>query len=77
MKFRRGKSQSELSKASKRAAKLPTGELVSWCDISVMTLGQSLDNWRYHSGRIADVRDNVAVIKDLVAELEQRELHRT
>jgi len=78
MRFRRGRSKHVATltagRVAARCSKMSTHELSNWVDTSVMSLGQAVDNWRYHSGPLGEVRLMTNVLNDLVMELEKREL---
>ena len=66
----------ELSPTSeKRLARLASAEyptLLSWFDNTIMGLGASFDQWRYHDAPIDEVTQHVDALQALLVEIRQR-----
>ena len=60
------------SKADSRVAKMETSALVGWMDNSVMSLGQSFDEWRFRNGNKEAVSEVLTAIASIWDELEKR-----
>lgn len=66
--MKRRRRQRALTKARKRAAKLPTGELFTWIDTTLVEIGRSLrsEQTREYSRMYAEA------LLDMIEELESR-----
>lgn len=55
-----------------RASRTETGQLLSWLDTSVISLGSAADNWRYHNGSKEDVDMCIDALYTIWNELQTR-----
>lgn len=66
--------QQPLSKVQRRAAALPTGELVTWAENAIMGLGRCMDSWRntQEISYLIEAEHDVPVVQALLTELRAR-----
>jgi hypothetical protein len=55
-----------------RIKKMDTPSLINWLDSTLMSLGASLDRWRFHSGEEESVDESLEALNMLWAELKER-----
>lgn len=61
--------------SDKRMARLANAEyqtLLSWFDNTIMGLGASFDQWRYHDAPIDEVIQHVDALQALLMEIRER-----
>lgn len=56
----------------RRATRTETGQLLSWLDTSIISLGSAADNWRYHDGSKEDVDMCIDALYVIWNELQTR-----
>lgn len=56
----------------KRIKNLDRSSLLQWFDTSIMNLGASYDQWRYHGAEPSDVDTSLTALTAIWAELQQR-----
>ena len=60
------------SKADIRVSKMETAALVGWMDNSIMSLGQTFDDWRFRNGSKDTVSEVLTALSSIWDELEKR-----
>ena len=60
------------SKAAQRASRLDTPSLYGWMDNTIMSLGESFDQWRYKNAPASEVADCIEALQVIWTELESR-----
>jgi hypothetical protein len=63
-------------KLAKRVGKVPTADLLAWLDTTVIGIGVSVDNWRFHGAPAADVTLSLEAIYAIWDELLRRGVDR-
>lgn len=66
------KTQTEKVDIHPRIKKMDTPSLISWLDSTLMSLGMSLDKWRFHSGEEEAVDESIQALNMLWEELKER-----
>jgi hypothetical protein len=68
------KKEQKASPASKiaRLSKMTTPEIISWMDVTIISLGQSFDSWRYKDGTKEEVSTCLNTLKAMWDELDER-----
>lgn len=66
------KTKTETVDVHPRIKKMDTPSVISWLDSTLMSLGMSLDRWRFHSGEEAAVDEAIEALNMLWAELKER-----
>lgn len=66
------KDESNKTEVPSRITKMSTQDLTNWMETSIMGLGASFDNWRYHGGYIKSVTEHLDVLGAMWAELQNR-----
>jgi hypothetical protein len=61
-------------KIAKRVGKVQTEQLLTWLDTTIIGLGISVDNWRYHNAAPGDVELSIEAIYAIWQELRSRGL---
>lgn len=56
----------------KRISNMETTAIKGWFDSTLMGLGSSYDQWRYHNGTEQDVDEHLNILNELWKELQQR-----
>lgn len=59
-------------KANNRVSKMETPALIGWMDNSIMSLGQTFDEWRFRNGNKEAVSEILTAISSIWDELEKR-----
>lgn len=65
------KKQNEPPKTG-RIQRLTESELIQWVDNTILQLGYTFDQWRYHDLPLEDVSLHAATLNDLLKELLNR-----
>jgi hypothetical protein len=60
------------NKADSRVSKMETSALIGWMDSSIMSFGQSFDEWRFRNGSKETVTEAMTIINAIWDELEHR-----
>lgn len=55
-----------------RISKMTTPEIISWMDLTIISLGQSFDSWRYKDGTKEEVSNCLFTLKAMWDELDNR-----
>lgn len=55
-----------------RVQKMETQQLVSWFNVTVMTLGRSFDEWSYNDGPESEVSTAIRSLDEIWKELSSR-----
>lgn len=66
------KTQEQTTDIHPRIKKMETSALIAWLDSTLMSLGASLDRWRFHSGEEEAVDESLEALIMLWAELKER-----
>lgn len=59
----------------KRVSTMETVAIKGWFDTTLMGLGSSYDQWRYHNGPVSDITQHLDILNELWRELLQRDNH--
>ena len=71
--FNKKKKTSIGGSSIKRISSMELPALKSWFDNTLMNLGPTFDNYRYHGVAMNDVSDHLNVLNELWKEILQRE----
>jgi hypothetical protein len=55
-----------------RISRMETESLKTWFDNTLMGLGPSFDQWRYHGAPDGEVSEHIHILNELWSELQQR-----
>ena len=66
------KTEPKEIKIPQRIRNLDRASLLQWFDTSIMNLGASYDQWRYHGAEPSDVDTSLTALTAIWAELQQR-----
>lgn len=60
------------SSAAQRASKVDTPSLYAWMDITIMSLGEAFDQWRYKNAPSEEISNCLEALQVIWAELQNR-----
>lgn len=55
-----------------RVARMSDHDLVEWADVTAMQIHALIDRWRFKSGTIAEVKEAVGTLEDILTEAMNR-----
>lgn len=56
-----------------RIKKISTNDLLSWADTTIMVIGRSFDEYRYHDGPIEEALSSTSTLLDILTEVRARQ----
>lgn len=72
MKFFKKQNEAKPSSTLPRLKKLRTEELLSWASVTIMSLGQAFDGYRYHDEPLEEVILSADVLMKILQEVQER-----
>jgi hypothetical protein len=72
MAFFKKEEKKEETIIPKRIMNLDRPSLIQWFDTSIMNLGASFDQWRYHGAPESEVTESLDALVAIWTELQQR-----
>lgn len=76
MKWFRRQEESEKLVPRTRVERADTPTLLSWFDNTIMGLGASFDQWRYHDGPVEEIEQHLEVLNEILYVVQSRKQER-